>query len=796
MSQKGKKRSRGKAGAQRGGTGKTTTSTSTSESTSPPKRTSPSKSASSEKNPPAGDARGGNGGGRRGGGNGNGGNGNGGNGRRNHRVISGVSADTLLGYIAKRVYSAAVANGQTSEQVPALLGLAPLAELGMNLSEELELELFSTVKTLEILFGLKAPGIDLLLFSLACELDERIYVTALHLTAGVPGAAGPRVGGLLSLLYRDLNDRSQAHQSLLDDAPLMRYKLVRLLGPRNSPISQQELCAEPSFLQHIVRSGAPAFPPIAPPIAGVGSLVGPADADIMDGEVPVDLGHYLDLLLANPGPVQVFHLRLQTTRIAESVAKRIAYHVDRPVVVLDIRAIDDNHEDKVAVALREARLRNGIPLFVNPLQMNLEDDKNSIVRKNAQHWLRMLAHETGLVIMATEEPESADVDMLLSFGLELSSYEFPKLSINRRRELFEVALDTLQADTPGGLPRIEVSDDVSSEYLATVHRVTEVEISAIVKQAASDARLRSLVEGVEPTVTADDMQRAAREKTYRDVGKFARLVTSHYRWKDLILPADVKQQLADIYISAKKRAYVYEEWGYKDKHARGLSLAVMFSGESGTGKTMAAEVLATELGVNLYQVDLSSVVSKWVGETERHLQQIFDATENSDSVLFFDEADSLFGKRTQVNESKDRYANIEVSYLLQRIENYSGIVVLSTNLRSNIDKAFLRRLQYGIRFPKPDQLARKKIWMGAFPPTAPIDMLDYEELSNRWEDLSGGQIRLIAVGAAMLAAGEGKPLDMTFVERAYNNERDKMLRVVVNSEEDQAKASGPAPELH
>lgn len=696
----------------------------------------------------------------------------------NRRVIPGITADTLLGHVAKRIYAAAVAAGLSGEKIPQLAALAPLAELGTRLEEAKQLQLMSTVKTLRMLLDLEEPGLELLLVSLACELDERVQAAALALSAGVLGAAGPRVGALISLLYPELAERPAAHASLLETAPLARYRLVRLLGPKNTPVSQCELCAEPSVLQHVVLDGAPPVPPVPAAIAGVGTVVGPADADEMDGQVPVDLGHTLDLLLAASGTVRIVSLRLQTTRIAESVARRIAAHLRRPIVVLDIRAIDKDGEEKVAVALREARLRNGLALFVNPMQMDIDEEKAGTMRRNAQQWRRMLALEKRFVLFASEPGEATDVDLLGTVGLDLTTYELPKLGILRREELFALALQRLQKDQPGGVPQIAVAKEVSSAQLATIYRVSEHEINTIIHQAAGDARLRSLVESVPPTVTMSDLNRAAREKTHRNVGKFARLVTSRYRWDDLVLPSDVKAQLADVLVSAKMRAYVHEAWGYNKKHARGLSLAVVFSGESGTGKTMSAEVIANELGVNLYQVDLSSVVSKWIGETEQHLQQIFDATEDSDCVLFFDEADALFGKRTEVNEAKDRYANIETSYLLQRIESYNGIVILSTNLRSNIDEAFLRRLQYGIRFPKPDDAAREKIWRGVFPPSAPLDGIDYGRLASQWDDLSGGQIRLIALGAAMLAAGEDRPITMHHVQRAYDNERDKMLRVV------------------
>ena len=699
-------------------------------------------------------------------------------GRKNRRVIPGVSAETLVGHIAKRIYAAAIKMGLSGEKIPSLAALAPLAERGANLGEAAQLELSSTVTTLRMLFDLSNPAVELLLTALACELDERICSAALNLTMGVPGAAGPRVGALVSLLYPDLNDRPPAHAALLETSPLVRYRLVRLLGPKNTPISQFELCVDPSVLQHVVLDGSAATSPVPAGIVGVGTIVNPADADDIDGDLPAQLGHMLDLLLIDAGTSRILSLRMQSTRVAESIARRISAHIRRPIVVLDIRAIDKDGEERVALALREARLRHGLAMFVNPMQMNMDEEKASSMRRNSQQWRRMLALESRFVLFASEESEAGDVDMLSAVGLDMMTFEMPKLGILRREELFALALTRLQASQPGGVPQIAVAPDVSSAQLATVYRVSEDEINSIVHQAAGTARVRNLAENAPPTVTVDDLHHAARDKTHRNVGKFAKLVTSNYRWADLVLASDVKSQLADVLVSARMRAYVHEAWGYNKKHARGLSLAVVFSGESGTGKTMAAEVIANELGVNLYRVELSSVVSKWIGETEQHLQQIFDATEDSDSVLFFDEADALFGKRTEVNDSKDRYANIETSYLLQRIENYNGIVILSTNLRGNIDEAFLRRLQYGIRFPKPDDAARQKIWRGVFPPSAPLADIDFQRLAKQWDDLSGGQIRLIALGAAMLAAGEDSAVAMLHVQRAYDNERDKMLRVV------------------
>ncbi len=633
------------------------------------------------------------------------GNGNG-NGRKNRRVIPGLSPESLLGGVAKRIYAAALAQGRSQEQVPSLGDLAPLAELGLHLSAEQQAEYFATYNILGRLFGLSPAAIELLLLTLAMDLDERVYLAAVNLTASGIGAPGPRVGGALSLLYSDLAERSVAQQALRDESPLLAFRLLRILSPtKNAPLSQRELCAEPGLLPHVLKGE---LPPLQQ-LAGVGNLYGPADLDALDGSLPADLGHRLDLLLAAQGTTRALHLHLGSSRSGPSVARRVAAYLDRPVVLLDLRAVDDDHEDKVAITLREARLRNGLPFFLNPMSLNKKDDEYSpqLVRQFGQQWRRMLAHEPHLVLLGSEEPETRDVGTLASVGLDLAVHKLSSTTLHERRELFEVALAGVCEDQPGGVPQLSIASDVSNEYLASVYRVNEAEVRAIVSAASQDARLRALTEKQTPAITIGDLRHAAREKTHRDVGKFATLVESKYTWDDLVLPDDIKPMLLDICNSAKRRALVYEEWGYADKHARGLGLCSVFSGESGTGKTMSAEVIANELGVNMYQVNISTVVSKWLGETERHLAQIFDATENSDSILFFDEADALFGKRTEVNESKDRYANVEISYLLQRIEQYSGIVILSTNLRSNMDEAFLRRLQFGVQFPMPEVNGRR-----------------------------------------------------------------------------------------
>jgi SpoVK/Ycf46/Vps4 family AAA+-type ATPase len=232
----------------------------------------------------------------------------------------------------------------------------------------------------------------------------------------------------------------------------------------------------------------------------------------------------------------------------------------------------------------------------------------------------------------------------------------------------------------------------------------------------------------------------------------------------------------------KYRERVYGEWGFDQKLSLGKGLSVLFSGPSGTGKTMAAEIIAGALGLELYKIDLSTVVSKYIGETEKNLSRIFVEAETSNAILFFDEADALFGKRSEVKDSHDRYANIEIGYLLQRMEEYEGVVILATNFRKNMDEAFVRRLQFTVEFPFPNEYDRRKIWEGIWPEDTPRDpALDLDFMARRFE-ITGGNIRNIALAAAFLAADDGNVVTMNHLLHGTKREFQKMGKVVAENE--------------
>lgn len=251
-------------------------------------------------------------------------------------------------------------------------------------------------------------------------------------------------------------------------------------------------------------------------------------------------------------------------------------------------------------------------------------------------------------------------------------------------------------------------------------------------------------------------------------------------WDDLVLPDREMAILKEVAAHVRQRAKVYEQWGFANKGQRGLGISALFAGASGTGKTLSAEILGHALDLDVYRIDLSAVVSKYIGETEKNLRRVFDAAEGSGVVLLFDEADALFGKRTEVKDSHDRHANLEVSYLLQRMEAYRGLAILTTNLKASLDQAFLRRIRFVVQFPFPDVAQRAEIWRRSFPPQAPQADLDFAKLARL--NVPGGNIRNIALNAAFLAADADQPIAMAHLLQAARSEYLKLERPLTDTE--------------
>ena len=294
------------------------------------------------------------------------------------------------------------------------------------------------------------------------------------------------------------------------------------------------------------------------------------------------------------------------------------------------------------------------------------------------------------------------------------------------------------------------------------------------------ARARPLAEGGSTREVERAVWDACRVEARPRLDGLAQRIEAVAGWDDLVLPDGQIRTLRAIASQVRQRHRVYHHWGFATKGARGLGISSLFAGPSGTGKTMAAEVLARELDLDLYRIDLATVVSKYIGETEKNLKRLFDAAEAGGAILLFDEADALFGKRSDVKDSHDRYANIEVSYLLQRMEAYRGLAILTTNMKTALDQAFLRRIRFIVHFAFPDATLRGRIWRGIFPVQTPTATLDFDRLAQL--DVAGGHIRNIALSGAFLAAARSEAVSMGHIAEAGQSEYAKHERVLTDSE--------------
>jgi ATPase family protein associated with various cellular activities (AAA)/winged helix domain-containing protein len=357
----------------------------------------------------------------------------------------------------------------------------------------------------------------------------------------------------------------------------------------------------------------------------------------------------------------------------------------------------------------------------------------------------------GMVFVASGEP--------LRFDRAFLRFEVSKPPPPEQKRLWQKALGPRAAALNGTL------DDLSEQFRLSARMIYST---------------GSLIASSKDEIAADQLWNACRSLARPKLEDLAQRIVPAARWDDLVLPDAQQQTLRQLAAQVRHRMTVYESWGFSARGRRGLGVSALFTGESGTGKTLAAEVIASELGLDLYRIDLASVVSKYIGETEKNLKQVFDAAEEGGVLLLFDEADALFGKRGEVRYSHDRYANIEVGYLLQRMESYAGLAILTTNLKASLDKAFERRLRFTVHFPFPDVKQREAIWGRVFPPTTPTTGLDSRKLAQL--SVTGGNIRNIALNAAFLAAASTRSVNMEHVLQAARLEAHKVERPLSDAE--------------
>jgi hypothetical protein len=393
------------------------------------------------------------------------------------------------------------------------------------------------------------------------------------------------------------------------------------------------------------------------------------------------------------------------------------------------------------------------------------------------------ALEGGLFCIDGLEDLSADERGRLLRAIDESPERIVLLAASRRDALAVSDRTALIVEVPfpGFAERcrawLHVTGAGDAREVAAKFRLSIEQIQAAGEVSVIAARSRG-----EPAPLGPDLDMGARHASSSRLGETATRLEPAYRWSDLVLPDRQIGVLRSISAWLRHRDRVLSEWGYEESVSRTQGLKVLFSGESGTGKTMAAQVLGAELGLEMFRVDLAGTVSKYIGETEKNLERIFSAADGSNAILFFDEADALFGKRSEVSDSHDRYANLEVAYLLQRMEAYPGAVILATNFRRNLDEAFVRRLDFAIDFPFPEPADRRRIWRRVLPPRAPVaGDVDLDFLAERFK-LSGGAIRNCSLAAAFSAADEGTAIEMRHLVRAVAQEYAKQGRLTLEAD--------------
>jgi len=605
------------------------------------------------------------------------------------------------------------------------------------------------------LFGLTAFERDLLVLCAGFELERRFIAASV--------AAVAEDGGRRPTLALAMTVLEDPHWSAVTPAAPLRYWRLLELGGGNlldAPLQLDERVLEfvlgvPALdarLQPLVRPLAPiwtgALDDDATPEDGAGQTRGGAHegrdrAHEAQDAIAAGASHWG----RSPAPREPLLLlgrhRSSCQRVFAQICRELGltpYSLDAADLPAD--AVEREHHARLWT--REAML-SGAALY-------LQTERCESIA-NVTAWL-----EAVRAPVAVEARPGAIAERIEGVRMYLSP-----ITARQRRELWSRDLGAVAERVDGQLERIAEYFDFDEPAI----RLTAT-------------RVRELVSVDDRLDPGQLCWHACREHSRRSLEGLARRVDVTAEWSDLVLPDAQARTLRQIAIHVRRRAIVNDRWGFAGKHAGGLGLTVLFAGSSGTGKTMAAEILAAELDLDLYKVDLASVVSKWIGETEKNLRAIFDGAAQSGAVLLFDEADALFGKRSEVRDSHDRFANLEVSYLLQQMEAYRGIAILTTNMQHALDAAFMRRIRFVVQFPFPDPAARAEIWRRIFPAGAPVAELDHAALAQL--NVSGGVIRNIALGAAFLAAEGSQLVEARHILDAAQTEYGKLGKPLTAAE--------------
>ena len=574
-------------------------------------------------------------------------------------------------------------------------------------------------------FGLSRFEQEILLLCAVMELDTRIGALCAS-AQGDPLRGYPTFALALALFDEPV------WEALSPERPLRYWQLLEINQPGAQPLTTSALRADERIVNYLkgLNYLDDRLTPLLAPLADEPEELPPSQQE----RVETITRH----LRAAPHPLPLVQLLGADSSSKRLIAARAAGELGLGLYRLAAEMLPAQWaelEKLVRLWQRESLL---LPVA---LYLDAHDSEWELPSLN-----QFAARSGGVLFLDTREPR-------LDLGRDAVSVDVAKPTATEQRAAWAATLGEAAGDSP---QRLASQFNLS---LAEIQRIARTTLAVYQDRpspehlwqaclSASRPRLDTLAQRLEPKATQDD----------------------------LVLPPAESELLHQISAQVQERSTVYETWGFGRRMNRGLGISALFAGESGTGKTMAAEVIANQLKLSLYRIDLSAVVSKYIGETEKNLRRVFDAAEDGGAILFFDEADALFGKRSEVKDSHDRYANIEINYLLQRMEGYRGLAILATNMKSALDQAFMRRLRFIFNFPFPGPKERKLIWQKVLPPETPTEALDYEHLSRL--TLTGGSIHNIALNAAFMAARAGTAVTMPLVLEAARSEFRKLEKPI------------------
>ncbi len=685
------------------------------------------------------------------------------------------------------------------QQVDTLLSVEPGAPLLWQPNETADPEgewedYESRLNWLKRAFDLSSFEMDVILIALAPELDLRYEQLYAYLQDHV-AKKRPTVDLALNLLCPSAAAKLEYRHFFTADAPLIRHKLLHLNSDSN------QLQPPPPLLAHSLKLdeqivhlllGQQCLDSRLAPYCELFVPTVDLDALAMDNALKRGLRTLVVEARENRQALRLYF------HGPEGIGKRhcaeaLASELGVPLLICDLNRVlvaAVSGEQLSTLLLREVWFQDAM-LYIENADSLLHD--NAVIL--GQALFDALAKDGGITIMTGLTPWQSSarnpVDMI--------SVPFQTLDYAQRRGLWMANLD---------VEGITLDED-ELDNLADRFRLTPQQIRNAVSTAKNYVRWqtathsgplplreRGLGEGnsegeqilanqptqPSPTISLTNLFHAARAQSGHDLAALTQKIEPKYTWDDIVLLDDSRAQLLEICQRVAHRHQVLGDWGFDQKLSLGKGVNALFAGPSGTGKTMAAEIIANALQLDLYRIDLSGVVSKYIGETEKNLDRIFRAAEDANAILLFDEADALFGKRSEVHDSHDRYANIEISYLLQKMEQYDGIALLATNLKGNLDEAFTRRLAFTVHFPFPDEASRQRIWSGIWPKQTPLaDDVDLDILAKRFK-LSGGNIKNVALAAAFLAVEDRGDVAMAHLLQAVRREYQKMGKALSEEE--------------